>query len=285
MTGTEESGSGRRRDEAVITGCFLAGTVAALALSATWWGGGSTQLQGLFLGLTFAALAAGLILWSHRLLPQGPVEQARHQLDSPPEVDQAVAADLERGGITRRSAMSRGLAVCGAALVAALAYPIRSLGPSPGRALLETPWKGGRRAVTEDGRLVRAQDVPEDGLVTVFPEGHEGSSDGQAVLVRVDPGALALPASRRGWTPLGLVAYSKLCTHAGCPVGLYLPEERELLCPCHQSRFDVLTGAKPLSGPAAVPLPQLPLVIGDDGIIASTGDFSAPVIPTFWHRG
>jgi ubiquinol-cytochrome c reductase iron-sulfur subunit len=150
--------------------------------------------------------------------------------------------------------------------------------------LLETPWRRGKRLVTDDGRPVLAADVPLDGLVTVFPEGAPGSADGQAVLVRVPDGALSPARGREEWAPDGLIAYSKICTHAGCPVGLYQAKTHQLLCPCHQSAFDVLREAKPVFGPAAAPLPQLPLSIDADGYLVAGGDFSDPVGPSFWHR-
>jgi ubiquinol-cytochrome c reductase iron-sulfur subunit len=86
------------------------------------------------------------------------------------------------------------------------------------------------------------------------------------------------------WTVDGIIAYSKLCTHAGCPVGLYVQQLGELLCPCHQSVFDILAGATPVAGPAARPLPQLPIAVGADGTLVARGDFSAPVGPGYWSR-
>jgi len=273
------------RDELIVSACFLTAAAAGVGLAVTYGLGGQTQLEGLLLGIALLGIAAGLILWSHRLLPLGPVVSEREELDSGPEIDRQVEDDLKRGGLSRRKAISRSLGLALAALGAGLALPVRSLGPSPGRALLDTPWGAGRRRlVTSDGRPVRAEDVPADGLVTVFPEGSAGSADGQAVLMRVDPKLLRPRLGRENWSPDGLVAYSKVCTHAGCPVGLYQPEDHTLLCPCHQSTFDVLNGARPLVGPAAVALPQLPLDIDGDGIVVGTGEFSGPVGPGFWHR-
>jgi len=274
-----------RRDEAIVTACFLAAAAAGIGLAVTYALGGQTQVEGLLFGLALLGLAAGFILWSHRLLPTEPVTSERGDLGSAPDVDQEVLEDLERGGLTRRKAIGRSLGLALAALGAGLALPVRSLGPSPGRDLHETPWGAGRRRlITSDGRPVQAETVPKDGLVTVFPEGFANSADGQVVLMRVDPGLIRPRPGRESWTPDGLVAYSKVCTHAGCPVGLYQPEDHTLLCPCHQSTFDVLDGAKPLVGPAAVELPQLPLEIDDEGIVVGTGEFSAPVGPGFWHR-
>ena len=127
--------------------------------------------------------------------------------------------------------------------------------PNPGKALLQTPWAAGTRAIGDDGRLIRAAEVPLNGLVTVFPEGHPDSAQGQAVLVRVPP-ALAAGGAATGEAG-GLLAFSKICTHAGCPVGLYQASTHQLLCPCHQSAFDVLArrqaGARPGRSPAAAP--------------------------------
>jgi ubiquinol-cytochrome c reductase iron-sulfur subunit len=109
-----------------------------------------------------------------------------------------------------------------------------------------------------------------------------GSGDSQAVLIRVQSGSLQLPADRLAGAPEGYVAYSKICTHAGCAVGLYLARLHQLRCPCHQSTFDVLNGAQPTYGPAARALPQLPIEIDPDGTIRALSDFTAPVGPSFW---
>src|SRR5262249_17484466 len=130
---------------------------------------------------------------------------------------------------------------------------------------------------------VRADQVALGSLVTVFPATAVGSADGQAVLMRVDPAALELPAGRASWAPNGIVVYSKVCTHAGCPVGLYEAQRHELLCPCHHSAFDVLRGAVPTSGPAARALPQLPIAIAADGTLVAFGDFSGSVGPGYWN--
>ena len=121
-------------------------------------------------------------------------------------------------------------------------------------------------------------------LVTVFPEGHPNDADAVAVLVRARPGTIETGRGREDWSPEGFIAYSKVCTHAGCPVGLYLADTQTLLCPCHQSEFDVADRAKPLSGPAARPLPQLPLQITADGELVARGDFSEPTGPAWWSR-
>jgi ubiquinol-cytochrome c reductase iron-sulfur subunit len=227
----------------------------------------------------------GLITWAKHLLPPGPHTEQRKPLAATEADRRAFARDFERFGVIGRRPMLVRLSVLAAGAVgASLLIPLRSLGPKPDRSSLRTQWRGGRRAVTADGELVRASDVPLDGLVTVFPEGDAGSADGQAVLLRVPADELHPASGRETWTPDGLVAYSKVCTHAGCPVGLYDTATNTLLCPCHQSAFDVLRAAVPVTGPAAWPLPQLPLVVDADGNVASTDDFSAPVGPGWWKQ-
>jgi ubiquinol-cytochrome c reductase iron-sulfur subunit len=274
-----------RRAERQVTLLFLLSSASAIALAIVYLRGGQPQLEGLFLGLSLGGVACGLVVWGNRLLPQGPFVDSRHELASPESEVEAAEDDLEQGGaLTRRKMMVRSLGLAVGGLGVAALFPIRSLGPRPGRDLSHTPWRSGLRLVTEDGRPVRASDVPPEGLVTVFPESDPGSADGQAVLIRVSPGLLVPKAGREDWTPQDIVAYSKICTHAGCPVGLYQAASHQLLCPCHQSTFDVLRHAKPQIGPAAAPLPQLPLSVDSDGFLVARGDFSEPVGPSFWHR-
>ncbi|HEV2930245.1 MAG TPA: Rieske (2Fe-2S) protein, partial [Propionibacteriaceae bacterium] len=190
--------------------------------------------------------------------------------------------------IGRRSMLLKLLIGAGGALGLALLLPVLSLGPAPGNTLKVTPWQAGKRVVDEEGEPVELNQVPEDGFLTVFPEGFAGASDAQTLLIRVRPGSLKLPPERLAWVPEGThVAYSKICTHAGCPVGLYRAESQSLICPCHQSQFDVADGGKPFFGPAARPLPQLPLGVDDEGILVAQGDFPEPVGPAFWdmNRG
>jgi ubiquinol-cytochrome c reductase iron-sulfur subunit len=271
--------------EGFITGCFLVSAAAGVGLAVLYWRGGQPQLEGVLLATAFAGLAIGFVVWANRLLPQGPVAEERETLETSSEEQEAFEEDLERGGImTRRKVILRALGLAATSLGVAALFPIRSFGPRPGHTLEHTKWRAGLRLVTLDGNLVVASEVPVGGLVTVFPEGSPGDGNSQTVLIRVEPGLLTPVKGREDWSPDGFVAYSKVCTHAGCPVGLYQNQTHELLCPCHQSNFDVLNGARPLFGPAAVALPQLPLQLGGDGYLRATGDFSAPVGPYFWHR-
>ena len=169
------------------------------------------------------------------------------------------------------------LAVAGAAFVAALIVPIRSLGPAPGDTLFKTRWRKGARVARDDGTLVHVGDLNVGSAVTVFPEYALDDAQSQTMLIRL-PGGLANGTQ-------GYIAYSKVCTHAGCPVALYRAAAKQLLCPCHQSVFDVLSDGAVVSGPADHALPRLPLEIDSDGILRATGDYPQPVGPGFWERG
>jgi len=273
-----------RRSERAVALWFGLAAVSGIGLAAIYLRGGHPQREGLFLCVGLASLGAGFVVWSHRLMPTGPFEQARHPLPSETAERDAFEDDIDRGAVTRRTLITRSLGAALVAFGAAALFPIRSLGPRPGRSLLVTPWRRGLKLVTDDGTPVHIDSVPLEGLVTVFPEGSPGSADGQAVLIRVASGLIDARPGREDWSPDGFIAYSKVCTHAGCPVGLYQAESHQLLCPCHQSTFDVLDSARPKTGPAAAPLPQLPLAIDPDGFLVAQGDFSEPVGPVFWRH-
>jgi ubiquinol-cytochrome c reductase iron-sulfur subunit len=268
-----------------VTLLFLVTAAAALGVTAVYWTGGDPQVEGALLGVAFGALGAGLVLWAHHLLPHGPYAEPRPELHASVAQQEATDADFERGGVlTRRRMMLAGLTSALVAIGAAAVFPIRSLGPRPRGALEHTPRRRGRALVTDDGRPVHAADVPEGGLVTVFPEGHPGSADGQVVLIRIPARDLRRSPSAADAAAGGLVAFSKVCTHAGCPVGLYQAQSHQLLCPCHQSAFDVLDRARPVFGPAARPLPQLPIEVDGGGILRARSDFREPIGPGYWSR-
>jgi ubiquinol-cytochrome c reductase iron-sulfur subunit len=272
-----------KRPERVVAVCFALSILAGVAVLVVYARGGQTQLEGALLGLALGGIGAGLIVWGRDVIPHREITEARHLRSSELQRER-MEATLREGEekIGRRSALVRLLLAAGGALGLAALFPIRSLGPSPGDTLLRTPWRAGLRLVTQEGDPVNANDLTIDSFVSVFPEGFVGSPDGQAVLVRVEPSSLRLPSALVAGAPDGFVAYSKVCTHAGCPVGLYLAATHQLRCPCHQSTFDVLNGAEPVYGPAPRPLPQLPLMIDADGTIRATGDFDAPVGASFW---
>ncbi len=278
----------RRRGESRATALFGLSTLASIALAIVYWRGGQPQAEGVLLAVITGGIGAAIVSWAKHAMPHDEVTEERPSVASTPEQVEAFSEDLERGAerVGRRRALLVAAGSAFAALGGALVFPIRSLGPRPGRGLKETPYAGGpKRVVTADGKPVRAADLPLDGVITVWPEGHTDAADAPTLLVHTRPDQrLRIQADRHDWTVDGIVAYSKLCTHVGCPVGLYQAREGLLLCPCHQSTFDVLDGARPVFGPAARPLPQLPLTVNGDGELMARGDFSGPVGPGFWDR-
>ena len=253
--------------------------LASIGLVVIYVLGGQPQVEGVLLGLALGGFGAALVAWAAALLQPATESEEVHRLASPPPAHETPAPDE----LTRRRFLVRLVAAAGAALAAALAIPVFSLGPQPGRALFRTDWRAGARLVGADGEPLRAADLELDSVSTVFPEGKVGSADAQTLLIRLRPADLDLPEGRAGWAPEGCVAYSKVCTHAGCPVGLYRAADHVLLCPCHQSTFDVRRGAVPVFGPATRPLPQLPLEIDADGFLVAGGDFPEPIGPSFWN--
>ena len=263
---------------------FGVSAVASIGLLVVYAIGGHTALEGILLGTALGGLGVALVSWA-TTLPSGDAVEERHPLESTPEERTALDLDVVTGvdSLTRRS-MLRWAGAAIAALGTALIFPIRSLGPSPGDDLRVSGWSRGARLVDAAGRPIGAEDLDIDGVATVFPENAVGSASAQTLLIRVDPKLLDLTPDEAAGTVDGYVAYSKVCTHAGCPVGLFEQVTKQLLCPCHQSTFDVLTGAVPVFGPATRPLPQLPIGLDADGLFVALDDYPEPIGPGFWNR-
>lgn len=244
------------------------------------------RLEGAGLFVALGALAAGVIGWALGALPQEQVANHLGDYPSDPKARAGAAAALEHGldELDRHGFLLKFLFGAFGTLALAALFPLRSLGPGFGKGLYKTKWSKGARLVLEDGRPVRASDLAVGSVMTVFPDGHIGDASSQTLLLRLPPGIIEASPDRRSWSPQGYAAFSKVCTHAGCPVGLYLASKYQLLCPCHQSVFDVVAQAKPISGPAARPLPQLPLQIAAGGYLQAQSDYQEPIGPGFWQR-
>ena len=265
-----------------VTLALVASMVASVALIGLYLAGGNPQLEGIGLAVALGGLGTGVVIWANALLDNRVGAEERHSLASSAELRSVAREALDPEQISRRRFLVRLLAGAGGVLTVALVLPVFSLGPQPGRDLFRTAWRRGIRVVDTNGQPVRPAALAVDSVMTVFPEGFVGRPDSQTLLIKVQPSDLELPDGRGAWAPDGCVAYSKVCTHAGCPVGLYRAQEHQLLCPCHQSTFDVLRGAPPVFGPAARPLPQLPMELDTQGNLVALGDFPEPIGPGFW---
>ena len=285
MAGNEGGVDPGRGAGRAIGVAFGLSALASLGLTVVYALGGQPQLEGVLLGIGLGGLAMGFALWGKRLMPAGPFVEEREPMAATAAEREDLERDLMRGDevVRRRTFLRRALLAAAGALGIAALFPIRSLGPSPGRTLFRTKWRPGSLVARADGTPVAVDDLPVGGVLTVFPSGYIDAADSQTVLIRVDPTVLRPLPGRESWSPEGFIAFSKICTHAGCPVGLYEQRTHQLFCPCHQSVFDVLHVATPTAGPATRPLPQLPLEVDGQGLLRAQRDFDEPVGPDFWN--
>ena len=256
-------------------------------------------------GMTLALLAVGIgaVHWGKALMSDHEVVQERHPVasDEPTREGSIEAFELadKESGFSRRTLVRNSL------FGALIAFPLpgitllRSLAPQdqdPTVLLKHTMWDKGVRLARDHGgsavgAAIKASEVTNGSVFHVVPENlgqatHPLDEKAKAIvlLMRLDPSSLIEPEDRKGWSYDGIVAYSKVCTHVGCPVALYEQHTHHLLCPCHQSQFDVTDQAKVIFGPAKRPLPQLPITVDDEGYLVAQSDFTEPVGPSFWER-
>ncbi len=277
----------RRHGERLPAIFFVLSMVGGLALAVVYFLGGQTQLEGILLFVALGSFGVAMVLWAKRFMPAGPETEDRGELASSEDDIAAFKADFDVGEyeLERRGLLTKLMVAAGGALGIAAIFPLASLGPRPGKWFTASPFAKGTRLVDEFGTPVTADTLKTDGILTVYPENDVDDEYAQTVLIRLNRDKTFTPRpGREDWTPDDLVAYSKICTHVGCPVGLYQASSGKLLCPCHQSTFDVYDGARPVFGPAATSLPQLPLAIDADGNVVAAGPFSDPVGPGFWDQ-
>ena len=259
------------------------------------------RLQNALLGIgtAFAMLGigTGIVHWAKALMPDHEVSEERHAIRT--EEDRQAAVRIvddivEETGIKRRP-LIRNTLIGAMALAPLPAIAIfRDLGPLPGNTLRHTLWKEGERLARDpDGTPIKASDVTIGSAFHVIPESLNSLESGKlnakakavVLLMRLNPEDLKPSPGREDWSYNGIVAYSKICTHVGCPVALYEQQTHHLLCPCHQSTFDLTQECKVIFGPAVRPLPQLPIKVDSEGYLVAQSDFHEPVGPSFWERG
>jgi ubiquinol-cytochrome c reductase iron-sulfur subunit len=255
----------------------------------------SNALIGIGIFLALFGIGAGAVHWAKTLMPDDERIDLRHELRGSDEDRAAAVGILKEGageaGLGRRPLIRNSL--IGALALAPLPAVVffRDLGPLPGAKLSETIWKEGTPLVRDpQGGKIKASALVQGSIVHVLPEGIEEAEEvlnekakAAVILIRLNPDDLdqaSLPGSYDG-----IVAYSKICTHMGCPVALYEQQTQHLLCPCHQSTFDLTKNCKVIFGPAKRPLPQLPITVDAEGYLVAKSEFHEAVGPSFWERG
>lgn len=279
----------------LIVACFALAMLGSLAFALCYGFDLGSEALGASIGGAFAFVGLGLAVWSQMIENREPdyVEE-RAIGPSPTEKWQTFEKALTTQPVPRVKVLWGMLGMSVGSIGLAALFPLRSMFPreglNPQQVLEHTRWKAGQALITEEGERIKPDDLDYGSVLTAYPAGvipanvdeAEYNADAVTLLIRVQPELLKLPAHRKAWVIDGVVGYSKLCTHAGCPVGLYADQYAQLLCPCHHSIFDVLRGAQPVEGPAPHPLPQLPLGVSENGFLMAQGDFSGPVGAAWW---
>jgi len=267
--------------------------------------GASNFALGLCMGLAVFLIGAGAIQWAKKLMPDTEVVAQRHEMASPEPATEEAEANYQRGktesGFAQYKIIRRTLIGALALFPIPLVIMLRDLwtppagSPSPEAILSTTLWKKGERIIVDGSNLpVKAQDLPVGGLISAIPaalpeveevEGNLNARGKAAILVvRMDPSDIRSQQGD-GWDYQGILAYSKICTHVGCPIALYEQRTHHLLCPCHQSTFDLADSGNVIFGPAARRMPQLPIGVDEEGYLVAMSDFAEPIGPSFWERG
>jgi ubiquinol-cytochrome c reductase iron-sulfur subunit len=302
--------------ERLVALCFTIAFLAGLGFIASYVlvGAGSIErvvhsnlALGGCLSIALLTLAIGAVIWVRNIMPSVELTEERHPLASSPADRAAFKETFQEGAdasqFVKRPILRRTLIAATVPLGLAPLLLLRDLGPLPGTSLNYTVWrKGLRLLVYGTGRpLTPAEFSSPGGIITVGPEGYLDNDDDMAkaavIIIKFRPGQVVygkpVPPGHAeitpnavvpNWTVDNIVAYSKICTHVGCPAALYEQTTHHILCPCHQSTFDATEGARVIFGPATRPLPQLPIGVDSEGYLIALSDFNQPVGPSFWER-
>lgn len=304
-----------KRVERIVAACFILAMLAGFAFLVCYAliGVGSITnvlhsnlALGGSMALMFLLLGVGAVLWVRHLMPEVELSEERHPMASTEQeraaFKQTFTEGAEASGFVKRPIIRRSLMAASIPLAVAPIFLLRDLGPLPGKSLDTTVWrKGLRLLVYGTGQPITPAEFNTPGsIISVGPEGYLDNDNAMAkaavTLIKFRPGELVFgPPARPGgpavrnkvvpnWTVDNIVAYSKICTHLGCPAALYEQTTHHILCPCHQSTFVATEGAKVVFGPATRPLPQLPIGVDSQGYLIATGPFNQPVGPSFWER-
>ena len=300
-----------KRAERLVAACFtlagLAGIAFLVAYSLIGVGSITKVLHsnlalGSLLSITFLLLGIGAVIWVRTLMPEVELTEMRHPMRSTDAertaFKQTFTEGAEASQFVKRPLLRRTLIMATLPLGLAPLFLLRDLGPLPGKSLEFTVWrKGLRLLVYGTNRPITPAEFSSPGsIISVVPEGYQDDDDALAkaavIIIKFRPGQLDYTTENHAvggkvvesWTVSDIVAYSKICTHVGCPAALYEQTSHHILCPCHQSTFDATQGARVLFGPATRALPQLPIGVDSQGYLIAMGDFQEPVGPSYWER-
>jgi ubiquinol-cytochrome c reductase iron-sulfur subunit len=286
-----EVGTSARAELAAIA-CMLAAALCGAAFPVLYVVTDDTQLFGLSIGLALTFAAAGAIIAGKAVVPREQAVEERAQLGHPEDED-AFAGELgEVGdGVSRRGLLIAAAGAAGVGISAAAVVPAASFGPKVGESIKNTAWRRGRYLVDQHSQRIKAAEIAVGQLITAFPEGADKEDLGSPVIVvrLLERQFHMTPEQMRGVVQ-GLVAYSKICTHAACAVSMFryplsqptTDSKPALVCPCHYSTFNPAKGAKVEFGPAGRPLPQLPLMLDADGFLVAADGYSGAPGPAWW---
>lgn len=252
---------------------------------------------GLTLGVALFCIGAGAVHWARTLMSDVEMADERHAIEASPELKAKVMEDFRQGaeesGLGRRKLIRNTMFGALTLMPLSAVFLLGGLGPAPKSKLRHTMWAKGKRLVNMNtNQPLRPEDVMVGSLTFAKPDGLEETSEdfqneiakAALMIVRLQPGNIK-DKRELDWSHEGIVAFSKICTHVGCPISLYEQQTHHVLCPCHQSTFDLSDGARVIFGPAGHALPQLRIGVDSDGYLEALGDFEEPVGPAFWERG
>jgi ubiquinol-cytochrome c reductase iron-sulfur subunit len=310
-----------RRSERIVAGLFILSAVATIAFMVCYTQipnnrqtlvnffpigavSASNFALGVCLGVALFSMGAGGIYWARTLMTDVEVPQLRHDLESADEDKAEAIVEFQQGvedsAWKQRPLIRRTLIGAMAVLPLPALWILRDLGPLPGNSLRYTAWQAGELIINDNtvsldgttGQGIKPEDIQVGTLVNGRPKAALAAGDdfnnmmikSSILLVRMNEVDIK-SQQEINWGYQGIVAFSKICTHVGCPVALYEQQTHHMLCPCHQSTFDLSDDGRVVFGPAARSLPQLPITVNSDGFLVARSDFDQPVGPSFWERG
>jgi ubiquinol-cytochrome c reductase iron-sulfur subunit len=281
-----------RRAENVAVALMLLSALCGAAFPVLYVAWPDNQALGLAVGLALAFAAAAAVVAGKAVVPREQAVEERAPLDDPDARNDAMGQLAAGGdGVTRRGVLVAATGAAGIGICAAAVTPLASFGPRVGKATRESPWARGLHLVDEHDERLRAADIAVGEFLTAFPEAADKEQlAAPVVVVRLLPDEFHMSPEQMAGVVDGLVAYSKICTHAACAVSMFrypesqptTPSKPALVCPCHYSTFNPGQGAKVEFGPAARPLPQLPLAVDGDGYLVAGGGYRGATGPSWW---